>query len=175
MSSLLVIAHFLFSLCHIRKSLFQKRGGKRQGFCLVKQPRLQHIPWVLNKLSSLTIKAGIAQQQLFRAHCNSVLSNRTPVGDSLAAFDCSPFSLFFLSSYSSSSPSLFQLLLFSSSWEYLNSPPPQPNETVNSLRGGSAVITTVIAGGAEKRSLGRRKATVQWWPPKINGELEMNQ
>lgn len=34
-------------------------------------------------------------------------------------------------------------------------------ETVNSLRGGSAVITTVMSGGAEERSLGRRKATVQ--------------
>lgn len=48
-------------------------------------------------------------------------------------------------------------------------------ETVNSLRGGSAVITTVMSGGAEERSLGRRKATVQQWPPEINGELEMNQ
>lgn len=34
-------------------------------------------------------------------------------------------------------------------------------ESVNSLRGGSAVITTVMSGGAEERSLGRRKATVQ--------------
>lgn len=90
---------------------------------------------------------------IVHTHCNSVLSNRTPEVDSLAVFDFSlSVSVFFFSSFSSfrllfSSRILIQFLL--------------RFETVNSLRGGSAVITTVMSGGAEERSLGRRKATVR--------------
>lgn len=97
-------------------------------------------------------------------HCSWVLSNGTPVGDSLAVFDFSISVIVFTSlSYFMlfSSRILIQFLLW--------------YETVNSLGGGSAVITTVMSGRAEERSLGRRKATVQRWPPEINGELEMNQ
>lgn len=88
---------------------------------------------------------------IVHAHCNSVLSNRTPVGDRLAVFDFS-LSVSVFSPLSSfrllfSSRILIQFLLL--------------YETVNSLRGGSAVITTVMSGGAEERSLGRRKATVR--------------
>lgn len=85
-------------------------------------------------------------------HCNSVSSNCTPLGESLAVFDFSLsvnvfFLPLFLLSALFSSRILIQFLL-----RY---------ETVNSLQGGRAVITTVMSGEAEERSLGRRKATVQ--------------
>lgn len=87
----------------------------------------------------------------------AIVQTRTPVGDSLAVFDFSlsvnvfflpsrlPFRLFFFFFFTSGILIRFLPLY----------------EAVNSLRGGSAVITTVMSGGAEERSLGRRKATVR--------------
>lgn len=92
------------------------------------------------------------------------LSNGTPVGDRLAIFDFSlsvdvfthlhlPFLFFFSSripieffSFCVCALLLPLLLLY---------------EAANSLRGESAVITTVMSGGAEERSPGKRKATVR--------------
>lgn len=94
------------------------------------------------------------------------LSNGTPVGDRLAIFDFSlsvdvfthlhlPFFFFFPLEY----PLNFPLFV---SVRALPLPPPLLlYEAVNSLRGGSAVITTVMSGGAEERSPGKRKATVR--------------
>lgn len=84
-------------------------------------------------------------------HCNSVLSNSTPVGDSLAVFDF-PFSVDVFPSLPLPFPREYPFSFYC----YVR---------LRTACGAGAIITMVMSGGAEERSLGRRKATVQWWPP----------
>lgn len=84
---------------------------------------------------------------IVHAHCNSVLWKRAPVGDSLAVFDFSlSLNVFFFFPLFLSCAFLFFLFSPEYSFNFL-----LRYETVNSLRGGSAVITRLCQ--AELRNI----------------------